>query len=82
LSPATAADPVYCSVCFERLAKQQFSYVDVSVSTPDASVAAGAVPSGYYRLSLGKSGDASCRAWGGIFNEASFRQLEKNAGLG
>jgi hypothetical protein len=56
-------NPLYCYSCLERLAKQQFEYIDVHVSGDPATTHPLAIQRGYYRLSLATQGDPRCARW-------------------
>jgi hypothetical protein len=77
----TVADELYCSSCFERLAKHQFEYVDVRVKGDPATAHPLAIQPGYYRFSLAQAGDARCELWSKNVDMKRWATLERQVGV-
>ena len=74
-------DGMYCSACFERLAKRQFEYIDVKIPGDPATTHPLAIRPGYYRLTLTSRGDPRCELWGKNINLARWAELQRNVGV-
>lgn len=71
---------LYCSACFEQLAKQQFEYIDIHVPGDPATAHPLAIRPGYYRLSLATRGDTRCERWKKNVNLRRWDEMLRNVG--
>lgn len=71
---------LYCSACFEQLAKQQFEYIDIHVPGDPATAHPLAIRPGYYRLSLASRGDTRCERWKKNVNLRRWDEMLGNVG--